>query len=63
MANNTPKKICQYKELCEKHKMSSKNVLIKNVLTRWNSTYDMIIAAWEKKEGVEYDGNNLSERW
>ena len=45
MANSTPQRIRQYKELCEKHKMSNKNLLITDVRTRWNSTYDMIIAA------------------
>ena len=30
--------------------MSNKNILIKDVRTRWNSTNDMIEAAWEKRE-------------
>ena len=50
MVSNTPQRISQYKELCEKHKMSNKNLLITDVRTRWNSIYDMIIAAWEKRK-------------
>ena len=30
--------------------MSNKNLLITDVLTRWNSTYDMIIVAWVKRK-------------
>ena len=37
LVNSTPQKIFQYKELCEKHKISNKKLLITNV------TYDMII--------------------
>ena len=50
MENNTPQRIRQYKELCEKHKMSNKNLLITDIPTRWNLTYDVIIAAWEKRK-------------
>ena len=50
MANSTPQRIHQYKELCEKHKMSKKNLLITDVRMRWNSTYDMIIVASEKRK-------------
>ena len=50
MANSTPQRIRQYKELCEKHKMSNKNLLVTDVRMRWNLTYDMIIAAWEKRK-------------
>ena len=50
MANSAPQRILQYKEMCEKHKMPNKNLLITDVRTRWNSTYDMIIEAWEKRK-------------
>ena len=50
MVNSTPQRIRQYKELCKKHKMTNKNLLIIDVPTRWNSTYDMIIAALEKRK-------------
>ena len=48
MVNSRPQRIRHYKELCEKHKMSNKNMIITDVPTKWNSTYDMIIAASEK---------------
>ena len=48
--NSTPQRIPQYKELCEKHKMSNKNLLITDVPTKWNLTYEMIIVAWEKSK-------------
>ena len=30
--------------------MSNKNILVEDVRTRWNSTYYLIKAAWEKRE-------------
>ena len=49
-ANNTPQRIHQYKELCERYKMSNKNLLTIDVPTRWNSTYGMITTAWDKRK-------------
>ena len=50
MENSTPQRLCQYKELCEKHEMPNKNLLITDVPMRWNSTYDMILISWEKRK-------------
>ena len=36
--NSTPQRIHQYKELCERYKMSNKKLLTMDVPTRWNST-------------------------
>ena len=30
--------------------MPNKNIIVEDVRTRWNLTYDMIEAAWEKRE-------------
>ena len=48
--NSSPKRIYHYKNLCDELEMSNKNILVEDVRTRWNSTYDMIKAAWEKRE-------------
>ena len=48
--NSSPKKIHHYKNLCDELEMSNKNIPFEDVRTRWNSTYDMIKAAWEKRE-------------
>ena len=50
VANSTPQKIHHYKELCERYKMSNKNLLTTDVPTRWDSTYDMIMTAWDKRK-------------
>ena len=38
--------------------MSNKNILVEDVRTKWNSTYDMIKAAWEKREVLKVMANN-----
>ena len=50
VANRTPQRIHQYKELCERYNMSNKNLSTIDVSTRWNSTYGMIMTAWEKRK-------------
>ena len=49
-ANNTPQRIHQYKELCERYKISNKNLSIIDVPNRWNLTYVMITTAWDKRK-------------
>ena len=48
--NFSPKRIHHYKNLCDELEMPNKNIIVEDVRTRWNSTYDMIKAAWEKRE-------------
>ena len=36
--------------LYDELEMPNKNIFVEDVRTRWNSTYDMIEAAWEKRE-------------
>ena len=48
--NSTPQRIHQYKELCERYKMSNKNLLTIDVPTRWNLTYGMITTSWDKRK-------------
>ena len=48
--NHSPKRIYHYKNLCDELEMPNKNIIVEDVRTRWNSTYDMIEAAWEKRE-------------
>ena len=36
--------------------MPNKNILVEDVRTRWNSTHDMILAAWEKREVLKVNG-------
>ena len=47
-----PQKKFQYKELCERHKISNKNFPIIDLLTRWKE-FDIfphkIITAWDKR--------------
>ena len=50
VVNHSPKRIHRYKNLCDDLEMPNKNILVKDVQTIWNSTYDMIEAAWEKRE-------------
>ena len=50
VANSTPQRIHQYKELCERYKMSNKNLLTIDVPTGWNSTYVMITTTWDKRK-------------
>ena len=50
VANSTPQIIHQYKELCERYKISNTNLLIIDVPTRRNLTYAMIMAAWDKRK-------------
>ena len=42
--------IHQYMNLCDELEISNKNILVEDDRTRWNSTYDMIEAAWEKRD-------------
>ena len=46
--------------MCDELKMSNKNIIVGDVRIRWNSTYDMIKAAWEKKISVEGNGERPS---
>ena len=48
--NHSPKRIHHYKNLCDELEILNKNIIVEDVRTRWNSTYDMIEAAWEKRE-------------
>ena len=57
--NSSPKRIYHYKNLCDELEMSNKNILVEGVRTRWNSTYDMIDAAWEKS--IEGNGERPSK--
>ena len=54
--NRSPKRIHHYKNLCDELEMPNKNIIAEDVWTRWNSTYDMIEAAWEKKRSVDGNG-------
>ena len=38
--------------------MPNKTILVREVRTRWNSTYDMIMAAWEKREVLKVMASN-----
>ena len=40
--NFFPKGIHHYNNLCDELEMPNKNILVEDVRTRWNSTYDMI---------------------
>ena len=48
--NFSLKRIHHYKILCDELEIPNKNILVEDVQTRWNSTYDMTEAAWEKGE-------------
>ena len=50
IANHFPKRIHHYKNFCDELEMPNKNIIVEDVQTRWNLTYDMIEAAWEKRE-------------
>ena len=39
--NHSPKRIHHYKNLCDELAMSNKNIIVEDVQTRWDSTYDM----------------------
>ena len=47
---NTLQRIHQDKELCERYKLSNKNLLTIDVPTWWNLTYVMITTAWDKRK-------------
>ena len=48
--NHSHKRIHHYKKLCDELEMPNKNIIVEDIRTKWNSTYDMIKAAWEKRE-------------
>ena len=56
--NFSPKRIHHYKNLCNELEMPNKNILVEDIWTRWNSIYDMIEAAWEKKEVLKVTASN-----
>ena len=59
--NHSPKRIHRYKNFCDELEMSNKNIIVEDVQTWWNLTYDMIESAWKKKRSVEGNGKRPSK--
>lgn len=49
----SPQRVHHYRSLCKELDMKDQNLLIEDVPTRWNSTFEMIEAAWEKRKVLD----------
>ena len=56
--NSSPRRIHHNKNLCDELEISNKNIRVEDVRTRWNPTYDMIEAVWEKREVLKVMASN-----